>query len=93
MIRAVIESAEEFVGLRTSDDPADYERAAREECAEVTWLDVIERFPEMRFWVAQNKTVSLTVLEVLRGDNDERVQWMVRRKRSWARAHPEDALP
>lgn len=86
----MIESAEEFVRLRTSKDPADYER---EECAEATWLDVIERFPDMRFWVAQNKTVSLSVLEVLRTDDDERVQWMVRRKRSWARAHPADALP
>lgn len=86
----MIDSADDFVRLRTSDDPADYNRAATEEAAENTWLDVIERFPEMRFWVAQNKTVPLSVLEVLRHDPDENVRHMVTSKRSWARAHPED---
>lgn len=86
----VIDSADEFVRLRTSDDPADYNRAARDEASESTWRDVIERFPDMRFWVAQNKTVPLSVLEVLRHDADERVRHMVRSKRSWARAHPDD---
>jgi hypothetical protein len=86
----VIDSADEFVQLRTSEDPAEYDRAATEEAAEQTWLDVIERFPEMRFWVAQNKTVPLSVLDVLRHDSDERVRHMVTSKRSWARAHPDD---
>ncbi|GAB3057174.1 hypothetical protein GCM10027053_18500 [Intrasporangium mesophilum] len=54
-------------------------------------MDVIERFPDMRLWVAQNKTVPLSILEVLREDADERVVWMVRKKRSWARAHPADS--
>jgi hypothetical protein len=87
----VIESAEEFVRLRLSEDPAQYRRAAHEDAADATWLDVIERFPETRFWVAQNKTVPLTILDILRHDPDERVQWMVRQKRSWLRAHPEDS--
>ena len=87
---SVIDSAEEFVRLRTSDAPADYNRAARDEASENTWHDIIERFPDMRFWVAQNKTVPLSVLEVLRNDADERVQHMVTSKRSWARAHPDD---
>jgi hypothetical protein len=86
----VIESAEEFVRLRTSEDRSDYNRAALEDASESTWRDVIERFPEMRFWVAQNKTVPLAVLESLRQDPDERVQHMVTSKRSWARAHPDD---
>lgn len=43
------------------------------------------------FWVAQNKTVPLVILEELRGDPDERVRSVLRAKRSWARAHPEDA--
>jgi hypothetical protein len=87
----VIESSEEFVRLRISDDPADYGRAAHDEATEETWRDVIKRFPEMRFWVAQNKTVSLSILEELRNDPDERVRSMVRAKGSWARAHPDDA--
>ena len=86
----VIDSAEEFVRLRSSENPAEYNRAALEEASEGTWRDVIERFPEMRFWVAQNKTVPLEVLEILRHDPDERVRRMVRSKRSWARAHPDD---
>lgn len=86
----MIDSADEFVRLRTSEEPAEYNRAATEEAAEQTWLDVIERFPEMRFWVVQNKTVPLSVLEILRHDSDERVRHMVTRKRSWTRAHPDD---
>ena len=89
-MRGVIESAEEFVRLRTSEDPAEYERAAQDEAADRTWRDAIERFPDMRFWVAQNKTVPLSVLEILRHDPDERVRHMVTSKRSWARAHPDD---
>ncbi|MGH3738668.1 MAG: hypothetical protein ACRDT6_24145 [Micromonosporaceae bacterium] len=86
----MIDSAEEFVRLRTSEYPAEYNRAAQDEAAESTWRDVIERFPDMRFWVAQNKTVPLSVLEMLRHDPDERVRDMVTSKRSWARAHPDD---
>jgi hypothetical protein len=87
----VIESAEEFVRLWTSEDPSEYARAAHDEATVETWRDVIERFTEMRFWVAQNKTVPLVILEELRSDPDEQVRSMVRAKRSWARAHPEDA--
>jgi hypothetical protein len=86
----VIESAEEFVRLRTSEEPDKYHRAAHEEATVETWLQVIERYPEMRFWVANNKTVPLEVLEVLRQDADARVRSMVRCKGSWKRAHPED---
>ena len=90
--RGVIESADEFVRLRLSRDPEEYGRAAHEEAAESTWRDVIERFPEMRFWVAQNKTVPLGILELLRDDPDSRVQSMVRAKGTWKRAHPEDGV-
>jgi hypothetical protein len=86
----VIESAEEFVRLRVSDDPAEYGRAASEAASVETWLEVVDRFPDMRYWVAHNKTVPLEVLEVLRHDPDEQVRWMVLQKRSWARAHPDD---
>ena len=86
----MIESAEEFVRLRTREDPGEYHRAAHEEASTGTWLDVIERYPDMRFWVANNKTVPLEVLEVLRQDADERVRSMVRCKGTWKRAHPED---
>jgi hypothetical protein len=77
----VIGSAEEFVRLRTSEDPSEYNRAAHEELSEELCADIIERFPEMRFWVAQNKTVPLSVLRVLATDPDEVVRSMVAMKR------------
>lgn len=91
--RYVISSADEFVRLRDSADPAEYGRAARDEAPLEVWWDVCARFPDYRFWVAQNKTVPLEVLEVLRDDADGLVRWMVCRKRSWVRAHPEDVDP
>lgn len=87
----VIESADEFVRLRTSTDPAEYHRAAHEEATEQTWIEVIERYPDMRSWVAHNETVPLSILELLRHDDDETVRTTVRMKRSWARAHPDDS--
>jgi len=86
----MIASTEEFLRLRTSEVPEEYWRAAHDEASEETWLEVIDRFPEMRFWVAQNKTVPLVVLEILRHDKESRVRSMVRSKGAWRRAHPED---
>jgi hypothetical protein len=86
----MIESAEEFVRLRTSEDPPEYRRAAHEEAPESVWFEVIDQFPDMRFWVAQNKTVPLAVLELLRHDTDPKVRSMVRAKGTWRRAHPAD---
>jgi hypothetical protein len=86
----VIESAEEFVRLRNSEDPEEYGRAAHEAASEDTWHDVIARFPDMRFRVAQNKTVPLNIREELRNDADEQVRSMVRAKGTWKPAHPED---
>jgi hypothetical protein len=73
-----------------SDAPQEYRRAAHEEASLEVWREVIRDQPDMRFWVAQNKTVPLEIPEELRWDPDERVRWMVRSKRSWARAHPDD---
>jgi hypothetical protein len=77
----MIESAEEFVRLRTSEDPAEYRRAAVEPAPEPVWLEVVERYPEMRSWVAHNKTVPPSVLERLAGDPDPQVRRVVARKR------------
>lgn len=77
----MIGSAEEFVRLRTSEDPAEYERAAAEEAAEATWLDVIERFPQMREWVAQNKTIPESVIRRLFAVGDARARLVLAYKR------------
>lgn len=77
----MIGSAEEFVRLRTSEIPAEYGRAASEEAPLAVWHDVIRGFPEMREWVALNKTVPLEILSILARDDDVNVRIMVAMKR------------
>ncbi len=79
--RKVIESADEFYRLRTSDDIVEYQRAADEEAPLAVWEEIIARYPEMKFWVAQNKTVPIVILETLAADADVRVRSMVASKR------------
>jgi hypothetical protein len=76
----MIYSADEFVRLRTSENPDDYHRAANEEASEAVWFEVLERFPEMRSWVAHNKSVPLSVLRVLADDADAQVRTAVASK-------------
>lgn len=77
----MIESAEEFRALRLSENPDEYNRAAYEEAPLQVWLDIITRMPDMRRWVAHNKTVPIAVLERLAEDPDERVRYWVAQKR------------
>lgn len=77
----MIASADEFVHLRTSADPQDYERASREEASDSVWLEVVARYPGMREWVAHNKTVPVSILKMLASDDDERVRFQVAQKR------------
>lgn len=88
----MIESAEDFVRLRTSPDPACTTRATHDEAAPSTWRDIITRYPAMRLWVATNKTVPLEILEILRQDPDPSIRTLVKAKRTWTAAHPEDSL-
>jgi hypothetical protein len=61
----MIESAEEFVRLRDSEEKAEYDRSALEEAPVSVWRDVIFRYPSYRKWVAHNKTIPLEILEEL----------------------------
>lgn len=79
--QVAIQSAAEFVRLRRSEDPKEYRRAAAESASIAVWVEVIEAYPDMRFWVAQNKTVPLEILHRLAGDPDSRVRGMVASKR------------
>lgn len=72
-----IESADEFVRLRSSGDPAMQQLAAHASAKAEVWMDVIERYPNIRFWVAQNKTVPLEVIRKLASDSDYRVRSMI----------------
>jgi len=77
----MIESAEEFVYLRNSEVIEEYGRAANEEASLDTWQEVIMRYPEMKKWVAHNKSVPLEILRILAADSDRDVRWVVATKR------------
>ncbi|WP_328995304.1 HEAT repeat domain-containing protein [Kribbella sp. NBC_01245] len=77
----MITSAEEFVALRTSEDPVDQERATRDRADVSVWLEVVATYPSMRQWVAHNKTVPSEVLHKLASDPDPAVRWEVAGKR------------
>ncbi|MEV6614544.1 hypothetical protein AB0N31_11850 [Streptomyces sp. NPDC051051] len=77
----MIETADEFVRLRNSSDPQECRRATVEEASVQVWAEVVDRYPEERVGVVQNKTVPLAVLEMLIGDPDARVRFMVAMKR------------
>lgn len=77
----MIESAEEFVKLRTSEDPQEYHRAANEEAELSVWEDVITNYPNMREWVAHNKTIPDSIIRKLSSDLNSKVRYMLASKR------------
>jgi hypothetical protein len=79
--QSVIESAEQFRLLRESEIAAEYYRAAHDEAPLQVWLDILNKMPDMRFWVAHNKTVPIEILQILANDQDSKVRNIVARKR------------
>jgi hypothetical protein len=73
----MIASAEEFIKLRSSSNPDECRRTAIEDAPEVVWLDLINRFPEMREWVALNKTLPKSILWKLARDESPQVRFEV----------------
>jgi hypothetical protein len=73
-VKTMIASAEEFVELRRSERQEEYSRGTQDSAPREVWLEVIRRFPDMRFWVAQNKTVPVEVLALLATDQDDSVR-------------------
>ena len=77
----MILSPEEFVALRASEDPDEYRRSSREHADIGVWLQVIDRFPDFRKWVAHNKTIPEEVIRILATDPNEEVRWTIAMKR------------
>ena len=77
----MIISAEEFKRLRESEIPEEYHRAANEEASTSVWLDVIEKFPDLKVWVVHNKRIPLEILTILANDPDIAVRERVARTR------------
>lgn len=82
----MIRSVAEFVKLRNSEDPADQTRASTDDADEKVWLFVIEHHPDLRKWVAHNKTVPLSIIRLLIDDPDPVTRSWVARKRKLDRA-------
>jgi hypothetical protein len=77
----MIESADQFVLLRTSEDIELYQKAANDSATEETWSEVIEKYPDMKVWVARNKTIPMSILETLSRDENADVRYAVAMKR------------
>jgi len=77
----MIESSEEFIRLRKSSDPLEYQRAANDNAPLDVWREIVDRYPEMRIWVIHNKTIPVEILTSLFGDEDPLVREAVARKR------------
>ena len=76
----MIDSKEEFIQLRASSQEMDHLRAAREPASNEVWMAVITDHPEMRVWVARNKTVPTPILRILASDSDVDVRLAVAMK-------------
>jgi hypothetical protein len=77
----MIETAEEFIRLRQSDNMEEQRRAALDTADISVWMDVIKSYPDFKFWVIHNKTIQIEILEILCTDKDPNVRSHVARKR------------
>ena len=77
----MISSAAEFIKLRISDNSEEYRRTVSEEISEAVCIELIEKHPEMKIWVIGNKTVPLSILNILSNDNDSNIRFSIALKR------------
>ena len=77
----MIESADEFIRLRTSEIKEEYDRSTYDTADISTWTELINNYPDYKQWVIHNKTVPIEILEVLTFDNDPNIRSLVARKR------------
>ncbi len=77
----MIESPEEFIFLRNSEIQEEYTRASHEDAPEHVWEILIEQHPDMREWVALNKTVPVGILGKLANDINPSIRSTVAMKR------------
>jgi hypothetical protein len=77
----MIESADEFIRLRTSELREEYWRAAHDEAPLEVWWQVVREHKDMKKWVIHNKTVPVEILVALSTDEDDAVREAVARKR------------
>lgn len=76
----MIISAEEFMLLRISAKPEEYMRAGMDDAPDSVWMELIERYPDMRIWVARNHTIPRGIQRILALDPDDRVREGIARR-------------
>ncbi|ADU15335.1 hypothetical protein [Asticcacaulis excentricus] len=81
----MIESAEEFIRLRFSEVPEDYQRSHLEPASIEVWRELLTKDADVRYWVAHNRTVPIEILEILSNDPDAKVRERVAGKGKIAR--------
>ena len=100
----MIESAEEFLRLRSSDDLEEQHRASREEADVSVWHELLKQYPDtgeqealngpipegawIRTWVAHNKKIPEAIIRILAKDSS----WRVRHTIAMKRKTPPDVL-
>lgn len=84
----MIETVAEFIRLVESDDPDERRRSAWEDALPQVWKSLVEDHPDMRYWVAHNRTVPEEVLRILAADPE----WRVRHRVASRRSCPSDIL-
>lgn len=77
----MIQSADEFKYLRLSENIEEQYRASNDAANKEVWIEVINKFPELREWVAHNKNIQIEILEKLTLDSNPKVRCVVARKR------------
>lgn len=77
----MINTADEFITLRQSDDMDNQYRASHDKAEIDVWLDIIRNYPDFKIWVIHNKTIQIEILELLCTDKDHNVRSNVARKR------------
>lgn len=86
----MIVTAEEFRDWCDDRDRLGRHRALKESAPLDVLLEVVERFPEWRDYVASSRNASLELLELLRRDDDAGVREVTRGNPRWGEAHPQD---
>lgn len=77
----MIKTAEEFIRLRQSENLEEQSRASREPAEIEIWLEIIDKYPEFKVWIAHNKTIQIEILEILSNDIDPTIRESIARKR------------
>ena len=77
----MIISAEEFLDLCSSTDPEDMNKTLSDNAALETWVAIIEKYPERRIDVAQNRTIPREIMQILASCEDRRVRSLLAQKR------------